>query len=230
MTIVTICPECGKRHEVDAVNAGRHGKCKGCGAVMVVPDAPVPSTMDETIDEDDAYGLVESPVEKSEPSPSFSRVVPTPEPARSFHRSGLQPSKQTRNSRDRNEQEDDLALVILRRMPLVLGLVALVMIVLAVAVPGGTRCAGALASILGLFFALATFWVGAFAAFREDWLYGFGYVFFPFYTAYYIVTRFDDLKNWVFLGLIGLILATVGGALFESGSARAAKVVAFVAL
>jgi hypothetical protein len=37
MTIAMSCDECGKRSNVPYAFAGRRGRCKGCGAPVVVP-------------------------------------------------------------------------------------------------------------------------------------------------------------------------------------------------
>jgi hypothetical protein len=76
MKIKFACPDCGRPHAVDASLAGKSGRCKGCGVVMRVPDAPrAPvasgsrsraTTAGSTVH--DPYGLDEGP---ASPSPEL---------------------------------------------------------------------------------------------------------------------------------------------------------------
>jgi hypothetical protein len=51
---------------------------------------------------------------------------------------------------------------------------------------------------------------GAFGAFSEDLLYGLLYVLIPLYSAYYLVTRWDDLWRWFACSTAGVGLVLVG--------------------
>ena len=71
---------------------------------------------------------------------------------------------------------------------------------------------------IGCAMILVGFGVGAYGTFSEDFLYGFLYLVIPFYTAYYMVTRWDDLWVWfacmtsgVGLVLVGIEMARWGG-------------------
>ena len=58
--------------------------------------------------------------------------------------------------------------------------------------PQGTLIAGSTLMVVGSVMVLAGYGVGAYAAFGEDFLYGFLYLVIPLYTAYYLVTRWED--------------------------------------
>ena len=57
MTITFRCERCSKPFTVAAAQAGRQGRCKGCGQGFTVPIAV----------EADAYALAEAPAEPTEP-------------------------------------------------------------------------------------------------------------------------------------------------------------------
>ena len=83
-------------------------------------------------------------------------------------------------------------------------------------VPNGTLIAACVLAGLGGLLVLVGYTVGAWAAFREDSLYGFFYLVFPLYTAYYLLTRFEDLWPWFLAMTVGAGLVTVGGTIAES--------------
>jgi hypothetical protein len=83
-------------------------------------------------------------------------------------------------------------------------------------VPNGTLIAACVLAGLGGLLVLTGYTVGLWAAFHEDSLYGFFYFIFPLYSAYYILTRFEDLWPWFLAMTVGVGLVTVGGILAES--------------
>ena len=64
---------------------------------------------------------------------------------------------------------------------------------------------------------LVGFGAGAYGAFREDVLYGFLYLAIPLYTAYYIVTRWDDLWTWFACSTLGVGLVLLTSFRFGTG-------------
>ena len=56
----------------------------------------------------------------------------------------------------------------------------------------------------------AGFSVGAYAAFQEDSLYGCLYLIIPLYTAYYIVTRWDELWICFACSTVGFAMVLLG--------------------
>ncbi len=57
---------------------------------------------------------------------------------------------------------------------------------------------------------LVGFGAGAYGAFSEDFLYGVLYLVIPLYTAYYLVTRWDDLWVWFACSTAGVALVLLG--------------------
>ena len=51
---------------------------------------------------------------------------------------------------------------------------------------------------------------GAYGAFSEDALYGLLYITIPLYTAYYLVTRWEDLWIWITCATVGVGLVLIG--------------------
>jgi hypothetical protein len=99
---------------------------------------------------------------------------------------------------------------------------AVIAALLAVAsfVPGGTMIAGIVVTVPGILLILYGFFTGAYIAYTEDFLYAFLYVVFPIYTAYYIVSRWDDMQSRVAFIVAGVVLATVGVWILEAGLAQ----------
>jgi hypothetical protein len=64
--------------------------------------------------------------------------------------------------------------------------------------------------VIGSGMLLTGFFVGAYGAFCEDLLYGLLYLLIPLYTAYYIVTRWDDLWVWGTCSTTGVGLIIFG--------------------
>jgi hypothetical protein len=76
---------------------------------------------------------------------------------------------------------------------------------------------GGIIVTVGMILALGGFFVGAYAAFQEDFVYGGLYVLLPPFTAWYIVSRFDELKAVALAIALGLGLSLVGGWVLEYG-------------
>ncbi|MGZ3300318.1 MAG: hypothetical protein ACXWO3_05380 [Isosphaeraceae bacterium] len=92
------------------------------------------------------------------------------------------------------------------------GSVALVLILTAIAflAPDGTWLVGCiLMAICGILVPVAYF-AGAYGAFSEDVLYGLHYITIPLYTAYYLVTRWEDLWIWITCATVGVGLVLIG--------------------
>ena len=95
---------------------------------------------------------------------------------------------------------------------LIWGSVALVLILTAIAflAPDGTWLVGCiLMAICGILVPVAYF-AGAYGAFSEDVLYGLLYITIPLYTAYYLVTRWEDLWIWITCATVGVGLVLIG--------------------
>ena len=90
--------------------------------------------------------------------------------------------------------------------------VAFVLILTAIALlaPHGTWLAGCILVGTGGILILVGHLAGAYGAFSEDFLYGFFYLVIPLYTAYYIVTRWDDMWVWFTCSTVGVGLSMAG--------------------
>ena len=69
--------------------------------------------------------------------------------------------------------------------------------------------------LLGMVLVLVGYAAGAYGVFSEDFLYGFCYLVFPLYTAYYLVTRWDDLRTWCIGSTVGVGLVMLGTAILR---------------
>ena len=76
--------------------------------------------------------------------------------------------------------------------------------------PHGTLIAACILMVLGSAMVLVGYGVGAYAAFGEDFLYGFFYLVIPLYTAYYLVTRWEDLWAWFACSTAGVVSSSSG--------------------
>jgi hypothetical protein len=213
MPIPFSCPRCGKRYTVDSALAGRKGRCKDCGRSMTIPN--VADDGDDTI-ATEGYDLSE-PLPVAAGAEVGSVFVPAgidPEVPRTARtRRPASASMERRSRREDHEATVGRYLGILIAAPTVLlaglGLTALL-------VPNGTLIAACVLAGVGGLLILVGYFVGLWAAWREDLLYGFGYAVFPPYTAYYILTRFEDLWPWFVAMTVGVGLVTAGGLIAES--------------
>ena len=86
--------------------------------------------------------------------------------------------------------------------------------------PQGTWLAGCILIVIGGMLVPLGFLAGAYGAFSEDVLYGFLYLAIPLYTAYYLVTRWEDLWPWVVCATVGVGFVLLGTELVRwSGAA-----------
>jgi hypothetical protein len=214
MPITFACPRCGKSYSVDPALAGRKGKCSACGRPMTIPTFY--DDGDDTI-ATEGYDLSEPVAAAVVPEEQTVFVAAGRDPdVRSDPRRRERPSVGTRPGRIR--PEDDEPFHVRHRAALIgaplLFLAALGLI--AAIVKNGTLIAACVLAGLGALLILIGYTVGLWAAFREDSLYGFFYFVFPLYTAYYILTRFEDLWPWFLAMTVGAGLVTVGATIAES--------------
>ncbi len=215
MTIPVTCEGCGKHHEVDEAHAGRRGKCTRCGRTMTVPDAA--SAAAPTPEATDAYQLEERP----EAAPStFVRAPAGADSDPTATRGGRSRSAKP----PRREDADKLALpdlsTLRRVLPIGLAIAAVVGISLVVLPPAGLMAGGMVFAIAGLILTLYGYGSGAYIAFTEDSLHGMLYLIIPLYTAYYVLSRWDEMRSRLAIVLVGLAFLAVGSKLMETGNAR----------
>ena len=206
MTIPVRCESCGKSHQVDEAHAGRRGKCAGCGALMTVPKAKATPIDDEP----GGYAL-------DDPAPIAPQRVAISRPRDDAPSTFVRTAKSDSVRRKRSEAGDGHFSAIWKTAIAVAGVGAVILVIVALLVPGGRNLAAMVLIVVGTLMALVGYSVGAYAAFTEDFLYGFLYLVIPLYTAYYIVTRFDDLWRWATLAIAGTVLIGIGTALIDGG-------------
>jgi hypothetical protein len=198
-----MCPACGFVGSLDASNIGKSLRCRRCGHRFVVPEAgeqeadeymldgPAPETFKETERRSGGDStFVSAPVDDAMTAPKPRRKT------RKAPRSS--PRKRGPGFAWRNWLIG-LSVVIV-----------LALITVSFAVPSGTLIAACAVIVIGCVMLLAGFLVGAYGAFREDVLYGLLYVLIPLYTAYYLVTRWDDLWVWCACSTAGVGLILLG--------------------
>jgi hypothetical protein len=85
-----------------------------------------------------------------------------------------------------------------------------VLVLIALIAPQGTWFVACVLLALGSLMVIAGYSAGAYGAFHEDLLYGLLYLAIPLYTAYYLVTRWEDLWIWITCSTIGVGLILLG--------------------
>lgn len=206
------CPGCGKRYEVDASRAGRSGRCKACGEMMTVPAA------EEEVEGDEAgmYAMEDPPSDGPEPVPTAF--------VRSKNESADRPEKRRKKrSSDLLEQvageaEEVLARNrgLVKKSLITLAILAILLGIVAAALPNGTFIAGAAMTGLGLSLILAGYALGTYIAYTEDMLHAALFLTIPLYTGYYIVMNWDEMWRPFALMFVGGLAMTVGGMILES--------------
>jgi hypothetical protein len=196
---------------VDASAAGKAARCRHCGARFTIPKPGEP--------EPEVYALDEAAVETGRgPAPG------APEGSAFVRSRGSEPAtpaaRERRRQQERRKADSEaVARAIRKRVSgfawprrLVRGGIALAIALAAIALlaPQGRLFVACVLLILGSTLVLAGYAAGAYGAFREDVLYGLLYLLIPLYTAYYIVTRWDDLWIWIGGSTVGVALVWLG--------------------
>jgi predicted Zn finger-like uncharacterized protein len=217
MKIEFACPSCAAAGTVDASAAGRSARCKHCGHRFTIPTLGADSTepevfaLQEPAEETPRTGYaVMGPVETSTFAPARG-VESAAEAPRRPKKSGARSATRTAGRRTSRGNWPI-------RLAWAGGTVAIALAAVALFAPSGLLIAACALMIIGCVLILVGFGVGAYGAFSEDFIYGFFYLIIPLYTAYYMVTRWDDLWIWFAcmttgfgLVLLGIELARWGG-------------------
>ena len=209
MKIPVTCATCGKRYEVDDAYAGKRGKCAACGARMAIPGGehsassePEAYQLDTAHDGKDATFFTPATGSKSlEETPPRRRVK--------------QKNSGTSGRKRREPARSPLASLSGRVTAIGLACVTLVLVILAVLVPDTRANVGRAVALAGLILFVYGYGSGAYIAFTEDDLYGWLYLLFPPYAAYYFVSRWDEMSSRLVMLIVGLALLSGGGALLE---------------
>ncbi len=203
MKIAFACPSCGASGSVDESFVGKHVRCKHCTHRFVVPGRGEADA--------EGYTVIEPTREPARVAATNPDPGPVFVPARGNEpravRTTRKPKKTAPGSTARRDESD-----FAWRTWLVRGGVLAAMSLLATAlfVPRGVAIAGSTMVLLGMAMVLVGYAAGAYGAFSEDFLYGFFYLAIPLYTAYYLVTRWDDLRWWFALSTAGVGLVMLG--------------------
>jgi DNA-directed RNA polymerase subunit RPC12/RpoP len=211
LKIPVTCVRCGKRYEVDGVYAGKKGKCAACGERMMIPAMEPAGAPDAS--EPDAYQLDEA--HSTDQSTSFtpahgSENLEEPRPRRRSK------NRSPGSSGTKRALQDSSRPAISGRTTLIgLAVVLSIALLIAVFVPGARMNIGRGVALAGLILFLYGYGSGAYIAFTEDALYGWLYLIFPPYAAYYFVSRWDDMSSRMVMLIVGLVLLTGGGRLLE---------------
>ena len=217
MKISVTCETCGQQYEVEDRYAGKTIKCASCEQPMRIPAAPPVSTPLLVRGE---YELEES--HDSEP-PTFRAAPDMREPdqvsgsgqvkKKTVKRSG---GKGKKKRGGRSESADSRSGVLVS-----LAVIAVLSAIVAVFIPILRTPVGVALALPGLLLCLYGYATGVYIAFSEDDLHGWLFLLIPFYAAYYIVSRWDDMYTRVIMVVAGLTLLAIGGRFLESDRAKA---------
>jgi hypothetical protein len=217
MKISVACPGCHRRYEVDDRFAGKTLKCAHCEKPMTIPvpeqaaQAPAPAV--------DEYELGDS----HQAAPSTFRTAPaSSSDEQPQGRSRARTSKKTRSTATRKNRRRKPAenAASLPRLLVILGVIAIVLVVVGYFVPSARRLSGLALALPGLLLCLYGYATAVYIAFTEDDFYGWLFLIFPFYAAYYVVSRWDEMRSRLIMVGLGLALLAVGGNFLEADRAR----------
>ncbi len=197
------CPSCGASGSVDESLVGKHVRCKHCTHRFAVPGRGEVDAGGYTLAEptrEPAWVAATGP----DPGPVF---VPARGNEPRAVRTTRKPKGTAPGSTARRDESDFGWRTWLIRCGV---LAAIAVLATALFVPRGVAIAGSAMILLGTAMVLVGYAAGAYGAFSEDFLYGFLYLVFPLYTAYYLVTRWDDLRGWFALSTAGVGLVLLG--------------------
>jgi DNA-directed RNA polymerase subunit RPC12/RpoP len=214
MRIQITCARCGKRYEVDGAFAGKRGKCATCGARVMIPgDDQVVSLLPP---EPDAYEL-DQPQGNAQ-STSFTPALgnENTEVPRPLRAKGRKPSS---SSRTRVEPAGSSRVISRKQALMGLGCVLAVAVLIAVFAPSARANIGGAVALVGLILFAYGYASGAYIAFTEDDLYGWLYLIFPPFAAYYFVSRWDEMSSRLVMLIVGLAMLTGGGRMLEAARA-----------
>ncbi|MEW4567197.1 hypothetical protein AB1L88_04955 [Tautonia sp. JC769] len=208
-TFEFVCPSCAAPGKARSDWAGRSVRCKHCKAVFVLPEPGEAAA--------NAYDLAELPERGPAPvvlanraehggstfTPSYREGSLEHVPVDRYRPKPRKPKTSREEIRDWSGDG---------RVKLLVGIlvVGLVLAVATFVIPGFRGWGGMALIGMGLLLTAIGYFVGAYAAFREDMLHGMLYLFIPIYTGYYLVTRFDDLWPFFAGSTIGFVMFALG--------------------
>ncbi len=206
MRTAFVCPGCDAAGSVEEALIGRQIRCKRCNHRFVVP-SPVQA-------EAEGYSLVE----RTRGNPGIAATTTEHDavfvPSRGDHPPDGHPSRRpdrtTSGSSPRASRSREPGFAGKTWLLRVGVVAALALLATALIAPGGLMISGSIVILLGTVLVIVGYLAGAYGAFSEDFLYGFLYLVIPLYTAYYLVTRWDDLWRWFVCSTAGVGLVLLG--------------------
>jgi hypothetical protein len=212
MTISFACPSCAATGSVDASFAGKPARCKHCGHRFSIPRPGEPEPAVYGLEEPDTAVAAGTAIDPSTDSVFFRSQGDGPIAAVRRQPKRTVPGSIARSARSRGAQ------FAWRPWALRGGVAAGIALAgIALLAPQGTLIVAITLMVLGSAMVLVGYGVGAYAAFGEDFLYGLLYVVVPLYTAYHIVTRWEDLWVWFTCSTVGVVLILLGAELARWG-------------
>jgi hypothetical protein len=211
MKIPVTCERCGKRYEVDGAYAGKRGKCAACGERMTIPGADYtafsPPAEPDAYQLDDAHGTEQPNLF----TPAHGKESLEGPPPRRRAKKNAQGSLDKRLRRSASSHPALSG----RTTLIALAVVLVAAVTIAFLVPGTRMNIGRAVALAGLILFVYGYASGAYIAFTEDDLYGWLYLLFPPYAAYYFVSRWDEMSSRLVMLIVGLALLSGGGVLLE---------------
>jgi hypothetical protein len=220
MTIPVACAGCHRRYEVDDRFVGRTVKCADCGRPLPIPVVQPSAALPPAVDE---YQLGDP----HEVAPSTFQARPPRRKDQEATDRGMTREKPRKRSQKKGPaRRTGDGLFSLPVILISLAAVAVVLAFLAVFVPSARWAVGMAIALPGLVLCLYGYATGVYVAFTEDDLYGWLFLIFPFFAAYYLVTRWEEMSSRVIMIVAGLVLLAIGGRMLEAEFVRAAEAAA----
>jgi hypothetical protein len=195
------CPSCGFSGELAAAAAGKSVRCKHCGHRSIVPN--------ELESDGDEYKLDEPVALAAGGLAPVTGSTFVPNPQDTIFRSP-QPRRKTRKAVGSAVLSQKAGGGWWKWLVGVGAVIAFALVIVALVLPSGLLIAACAVILIGCVMLLAGYFAGAYGAFCEDLLYGLLYLLIPLYTAYYIITRWDDLWVWATCSTAGVGLILLG--------------------
>lgn len=208
-TIDFQCPACAAPARARAELAGRSVRCKHCKTVFAVPTPGVAESTTYDLAEPEPV-VTSMPAAATAPGPGGSTFQPTFREGPSPPPRDIYPKKKKRRKQAPRDALGDFWAD--RRVKVLAGLAAVggALVIATFLIPGFLVIGGWTLCGMGTLLVAVGYLVGAYAAFMEDFLYGFVYLVFPLYTGYYLVSRWDDLWPWFSASTVGFLIFLAG--------------------
>jgi hypothetical protein len=222
MTTSVSCAWCRRGYEVDDRFAGKTIKCAFCGQPLSIPVGEPAGAQPAAAHGEYALG------DAHEKAPSTFRTSPERRKVdRAEGRGGEKARRKPKRSKGIDVgRELTKGLLSLPVISISLAAVVVVLTLLGTFVPTARWTVGVALTIPGLLLCLYGYASGVYIAFTEDDFHGWLCLLFPFYAAYYLVSRWDDMGSRLIMVVVGLVLLGIGGRMLETEFTKAAAAAA----